>query len=313
MMPRKPDDLTVELYTPENAGEWLRLTNSMRKHPLSLEQFIQREASDARPTILARFVCKGGGTTVAIGQLTSSPYVPEGYARLEMVVLTNFQGVGIGSTLLEALEREAKRQKLSGIYSEIADPYSNSLRWLRARGFKASKSRRESRLVLSDHLSFGLPNPCLPVAFRIVSLRASELSRPQFLQFIGDRLKETPDLVGLPAWSVDQLEAIFLKNPAAPEDWILVAMATDRLIGVGVMHEQGEDAYIYFVGVENQFRGFLVGTAIVSQLIQKAKLCGYGAVNIDNLDSNTAALRLTEKLGFAPVRTRLELGKPLSP
>lgn len=312
-MPPKPDDLTVAHYRPEDAQEWLRLTNSMRKHPLSLDQFIQREASNARPTILARLVCRGGDATVAIGQLTSSPYVPEGFARLEMVVSTNFQSVGIGSTLLEALEREAKRQKLSGVYTEIADPYSNSLLWLRARRFKASKTRRESRLVLSGHGSFGLPNPCLPVAFRIVSLRASNLSRAQFLQFIGDRLKETPDLAGLPAWSVDQLEAIFLKNPAAREDWILVAMATDQPIGVGVMHEQGQDAYIYFVGVEDQYRELSVGTAILSHLIEKANLCGFRAVNIDNLDSNTAALRLTEKLGFAPVRTRLELRKVLSP
>ncbi|MDH4442233.1 MAG: GNAT family N-acetyltransferase [Rhizobium sp.] len=312
-MPPKPDDLTVAHYRPEDAQEWLRLTNSMRKHPLSLEQFIQRETSDARPTILARLVCKGGDIAVAIGQLTSSPYVPEGFARLEMVVSTNFRCAGIGSTLLEALEREAKRQKLSGIYSEIADPYSNSLRWLRARGFKASKSRRESRLVLSDHMSFELPNPCLPVAFRIVSLRASKLSQAQFLQFIADRLKETPDLAGLPAWSVDQLEAIFLKNPAAREDWILVAMATDQPIGVGVIHEQGQDAYIYFVGVESQYRALSVGTAILSHLIEKAKLCRFRAVNIDNLDSNTAALRLTEKLGFTPLRTRLELRKTLSP
>ena len=311
MQSKNPKGVTVGAYTPRDAPEWVSLINTIRTDPLSLEQFGEREALVGRPKPLARLVCRTGGGIIAIGQLNSSPYVPDCFARLDMVVSEKERCRGIGSGLLDILEREARRQELSGLYCEDAEHHLETVQWLLRRGFEIFRRRRESRLLLDTDTSSALIVPRTPATVRTLSFPDSQLGSKQFLQFIEARLQETPDLEGLPAWSSEQLHAIFLNNPAAPKDWIVLAMVADQPVGVGVMHEQGAEAYIYFVGVEDQVRASSVGTAILSALVIRAKRRGCKAVNIDNMESNIAALRLTEKLGFMPIRKRIEFRKSL--
>lgn len=311
MRSKNREGVTIDGYTQEDAPEWVSLINTIRTNPLSLEQFAEREALAERPKALAMLVCRTGGGIVAIGQLNSSPYVPERFARLDMVVSEKWRCIGIGSGLLEALEGEARRQELSGLYCEDAEHHQQTAQWLLRRGFGIFRRRRESHLLLDTDNSSAQIIPRLPATVRTVSFPDSQLGSEQLLQFIGARLQETPDLQGLPAWSSEQLHAIFLDNPAAPKDWIVLAMKADQPIGVGVMHEQGPEAYIYFVGVDDHFRASSVGTAIFSELVNSAKRRGCKAVNIDNMESNIAAIRLTEKLGFMPIRKRIEFRKSL--
>ncbi len=311
MQSKNPEGVTVGAYTPVDAPEWVSLINTIRTNPMSLEQFTEREALVEWPKPLARLVCRTGGGIVAIGQLNSSPYVPDCFARLDMVVSEKWRCRGIGSGLLDALEHEARRQELSGLYCEGAEHHRETVLWLLRRGFEIFRRRRESRLLLDKDNSSAQILHRLPATVVTVSFPDSQLGSEQLLQFIGARLQETPDLEGLPAWSSEQLHAIFLENPAAPKDWIVLAMAADQPVGVGVMQEQGNEAYIYFVGVDSHFRASSVGTAILSELVNRAKRRGFKAVNIDNMESNIAALRLTEKLGFMPIRKRIEFRKSL--
>lgn len=55
--------------------------------------------------------------------------------------------------------------------------------------------------------------------------------------------------------------------------------------------------------VTEQARGLGVGTALLDGVIEKARQGGFAAVSLDVIDTNHAARRLYERIGFVPVRT----------
>ena len=55
--------------------------------------------------------------------------------------------------------------------------------------------------------------------------------------------------------------------------------------------------------VSEQARGLGVGTALLDGVVEKARQEGFVAVSLDVVDTNHAARRLYERVGFAPIRT----------
>ncbi|MBB4062870.1 GNAT family N-acetyltransferase [Gellertiella hungarica] len=308
--------MTIRFYRREDAAEWVRLMNLLRGTPLGLADFLEREKRMAGADAPIRLVIGEEGALVVAGQLARSPYVPAGYLRTEIAVSALHRRAGLGSRMLAELEHQARRSGFDGLYGEQPDSATETLDWLKRRGFAIARRRRESRLPTAVRAE----NPArqdaglrLPPAFRLVTMAEGYPGWDLLLPFLRDRLGETPDLEGLPPWSMQQLDRIFRTNPNARPDWVLAALHGDDLAGAGALHRAGADAYVYFVGVERKHRGLGLGTALLEGLVGKAAEAGCAEVRIDNLEENRPALRMTEKTGFTPHRTRLELRKRLDP
>ncbi len=57
------------------------------------------------------------------------------------------------------------------------------------------------------------------------------------------------------------------------------------------------------IGVSPKMRGSGIGTTLLHRLIKYAKKDGYRSVRLDVIDTNPAARRLYERLGFVPIKT----------
>lgn len=57
------------------------------------------------------------------------------------------------------------------------------------------------------------------------------------------------------------------------------------------------------IGVSPTMRGRGIGTLLLQHLIRYAKDAGYDSVRLDVIDTNPAARRLYERVGFVPVKT----------
>lgn len=72
-------------------------------------------------------------------------------------------------------------------------------------------------------------------------------------------------------------------------------------LAVGAPHYRHEvDAGLYGLWVAPQARGTGVGEALVSSVIAWARAAGYRSVRLDVGDTNAHAVRLYERIGFAP-------------
>jgi ribosomal protein S18 acetylase RimI-like enzyme len=57
------------------------------------------------------------------------------------------------------------------------------------------------------------------------------------------------------------------------------------------------------IGVSSKMRGRGIGTKLLHSLVEYAKKEGYQSVRLDVIDTNPAARRLYERVGFVPVKT----------
>ncbi|MCD4732734.1 GNAT family N-acetyltransferase [bacterium] len=57
------------------------------------------------------------------------------------------------------------------------------------------------------------------------------------------------------------------------------------------------------IGVSTKMRGSGIGTALLHRLIEYAKKDEYRSIRLDVIDTNPAARRLYERLGFVPIKT----------
>ena len=120
-------------------------------------------------------------------------------------------------------------------------------------------------------------------------------------------MAESPDLENMPSWDLERCRTILQANPNGRADWIAVARRGQNLLGIAVMHRLANDAYIYFVGVRPDVRGQRVAPALLTFLAERATADGCRCLKIDNMDSNVAALRVNERLGFGRKPGRIEL------
>ncbi|MBB1250967.1 GNAT family N-acetyltransferase [Rhizobium sp. G21] len=297
----------IDAYRPSDAHAWVALLNIVRRNPLGVEAFLEREGSRSPQDVQSRLVLRLGDTVVAIGQLSSSPYVAKEFLRLDLIVDERHRKIGLGGKLLSALERQVVANGFLGIYCEQDHGNEEAVGWLRRRGFEVAVRRRESCLDLEEP---NRPPPTMPpVGISLVDFSGSGLDWELLFQFLQNRLSETPDLQDMPPWTIDRIDEIFRRSANVRPDWIILALCEGDPVGVGVMHQHASDAYLYFVGVTPAFRGRNIGQALMQELIRKASLAGCRRVSIDNREDNAAALRINDKLGLSARTVRLELRK----
>ncbi len=100
------------------------------------------------------------------------------------------------------------------------------------------------------------------------------------------------------AWSLEQLENELEKNPFS-NGYIL--QESKKIVAYAFMWETFEMAQIARIGVDPDYRKKHYGQKIMEELFEKAKSSGCEYMSLEVRESNTAALKLYEKLGFVTV------------
>ena len=304
--------MTIEPYRPADLTAWIDLLNLQRSSPLSVSFYLQREVTRPRAETVARLVGAVGLRICGIAEIAKSPYVPASFLRATLIVEPSHRNAGYGSQLLLSLEQCARDSGFEGLVCEQDLQTDKASSWLVKRGFHIAVRRRSSRLSLRDKSLDSANIQTMTPEINIEPVPDTEDGWKRTISFLRERLAETPDLRDLPPWTPELVEDVFRRGPHARSDWVVRATNAGDTLGIAAMHEQGDDAYIYFVGVSPRARNQKIGTALLGRLIDLATRAGRRYVNIDNMESNLAALRINDKLGFMPVSIRLELRKALS-
>jgi ribosomal-protein-alanine N-acetyltransferase len=86
--------------------------------------------------------------------------------------------------------------------------------------------------------------------------------------------------------------------------YYLVARLAGRLIGFGGAWLIMDEAHVTTLGVDPAFRGQRIGERILAAILAEAQQRGVRRASLEVREGNTAAVRLYEKYGFAPVARR---------
>jgi ribosomal-protein-alanine N-acetyltransferase len=107
-------------------------------------------------------------------------------------------------------------------------------------------------------------------------------------------------------WSNQQYHELFADVPASPQRLILVAIKDGSTVVIGflVARHVALEWELENIVVATEARGKGIGTHLLAQLLSRAQMSQSDAVFLEVRDSNTAARRLYEKMGFTETGRR---------
>lgn len=296
-------------FTIDQAEDALGLLNLLRPAPMTLSEFLMREARWPAGDLRLRWLGYDDDRAVAYGQIASSPYAPADHLAVQIAVGPEHRGRGRGSIMLDLLEKEAIQRGFRGLVANLPEAASGPFAWAQARGFHHHAVHCDSLL---DLRSFDR-RAGVPAGLTISDMTgASEAQWQKVATLLRTLMADAPDMQDLPPWTLERCHSVLRDTPAARPEWVVVARSLGTPVGLTIGHLLGEEAYFYFTGVTRDWRGKRIGLALKLRLIAAARAQGIATMRTTNLDRNLPALRLNDSLGFRRVPGSIELRKKIS-
>lgn len=297
-------------FAADQAEDALFLVNLLRPAPITLSEFLAREARWPAGDLRMRWLGYEEGRAVALGQIAHSPYAPADHLAVQIAVDPDHRNCGRGGGMLELLEREAIGRGFRGLVATIPEAASCPQDWAKARGFHRHALRSDSLL---DLRCFDAQAE-VPTDLSLTDMTGADEEQWRDVAGLLKRLMaDAPDMRDLPPWTLARCLSVLRETPVARPDWVIVARFEGVPVGLTVGHALGDEIYSYFTGVARDWRHRYVARALKLRLIVAAQAQGIATMRTTNLDTNTQALRLNASLGFRRVPGSLELRKVLSP
>lgn len=302
--------MRIEPLDKERAEDALRLVNLLRPAPITLSEFLAREARWPTGDLRLRWLGYEDDRAVAFGQIATSPYAPVDHLAVLISVDPDHRGHGRGSSMLSLVQNEAIGLGYRGLVATLPESASRPQTWAEARGFRRHALHSDSLLDLRTfHRQADLPAE--------VSLTdmtgADEMQWREVAALLQTLIADTPDMRDLPQWTLARCLSVLREAPVARPDWVIIAQSKGRQVGLTIGHAMGDEIYSYFTGVLPAWRGMHVGLTLKLRLIAAARAKGVATMRTTNLETNFPALRLNASIGFRRVPGSIELRKALSP
>jgi GNAT superfamily N-acetyltransferase len=298
-------------------ASWVRLVNCARMIPTTVSEIERRDRSWPPGDLRLRYLGWDGGVPVAIGELAFSPYAPADHLNAIVAVEPSRRGNGLGSRMLATLEGAAAERGYAGLVATVDAASSEALVWAQSRGFEYVARRIDSLLDLTrfDSTAVGhLRAPTVEATATIDAMtRATEVAWSDVLALFRHLLADTPDMAGVPQWSLARCGSVLRDDLNARADWTFVAWEHDTPVGITVGRSMGDAIYSYFTGVIRERRRRGLAMALKLALIESARRRGVSAMRTTNLDRNAEVLRLNAALGFRPIAAAVEYRKTIQP
>jgi GNAT superfamily N-acetyltransferase len=227
---------------------------------------------------------------------------------LYLAVRRDYRGRGLGSALYDYLVDALRECGASRVRVSAREDATETLAFLRRRGYIERSRLWESEAVPSD-LDFEAYRPLLrSLAERgiaIDTIAAHTTRRPE----AWDELYRLHVETGADSPRLDPYEPVppevwsrsTRDNPHFLADGAFVAKSGDRLVGISYgTRNPGNPARMHqwYTGVLRPFRGQGIATALKVRVLEFARNHGYSVVRTFNDSRNGPMLAVNEKLGF---------------
>ncbi len=208
--------------------------------------------------------------------------------RIEAYVAATHQGEGLEDELLDAMESEAGRRGLATVDTFVPDRDEVRAARLQDRGYAL------------HHTSWILQlDPGAPVAGRV--LPPGYAVRPFRPEDAEEAFAVVAEAFGEwmtgPARTFAAWEATVLRRPGVDPGTFRVATLDGRLVGVCVVFDGAEEAWVSQLAVHRDHRGRGVAQQLLAETYAAARARGLGAGGLST-DTRTGALDLYLRLGM---------------
>ncbi len=290
---------------PEDAPALLEISNAWQIPPLTLAQFLEREAQRAvAESPLERFVLETDGAICGYAQVIPHGFVPPNWAGTGIMVHPDQRQKGYGQILWQHLEQRLARHSLQGLETYIRDDDPVSRAWAEVRGFEYYANRFTSVLNLEAFDENRFAGQLERVQASGIELRSfteiveTESDWDKVLEFVADSLTRTPDLQGNPRWSLEQVAHYVRDDSDTNASRIFLAVDAGVWVGVSVLTLDRGQTYNFITAVNPSHRGRGIALALKLKAIKTAKALGYQEMRTNNLSINAPMLEVNKKLGF---------------
>ncbi len=317
--------VTIRDFQPEDYPAIVEIENlAYPEHPTTVEERrFEDETFDRKTYVWRRYVAVEPSTNTVVGEADYN-HLPWAYnpARFGIwfAVHPQWRRRGIGSLLYEKVVADLQSHGATQLRSWTQETQSDTIGWLRRRGYGELHRTWESRL---DARGFGMGAFRgywdSPAGIEIVTL-AEELARdPECLKELYEMHCElAPDEPRVDPFTRVPFETWrewVINSPRSLPDAFFIAKAGDRYVGQSDLRrsEQLSDVlYTGFTGVRREYRGRGIAMALKLRAIDYAKRHGHREIRTWNSTLNAPMLGINVRLGFVKQPVWITFGKDLT-
>jgi mycothiol synthase len=293
---RTPDDLAVEVAIfnsvspPDRQGTVEKLQR--------FESIFQRE--DKKLMLLAF----AGSEAVGAGHGLRMAFLAEGRCELSVAVRPEFQRNGIGTALYQRLFDFAVSSGATEIGGSVREDQLPPIEaWLQREGFREVSRRRPSELRL-DTFDFdrhaSAEDRVLADGIQLVTLAGEDTpqNRRKLWELSNRTQEDVPFDVAKPDLPFDLFDRL-IDFPPGLHDCQVIAKDGDRYVGFSLLNEIHPEAVgIGMTGVDRDYRGRGIATAVKVRSARLAHARGYRVMRTSNHTNNPPMLKVNDRLGF---------------
>ncbi|OLV16281.1 phosphinothricin acetyltransferase [Deinococcus marmoris] len=268
----------------------------------------------AAQQINCRWVAEAEGQVVGIAHLFFFAFNSPGFLSAQVMVAPEQRGRGVGRALWQTVQAEAGRLGASNLSTGVADTDEDSLAWAARRGFVQHLHRFVSSLdlIAFDESPFHVDSEraaAQGITFTDMA-GVDETILDRYLNFVADRLTETPDLAGHPRWPLAQVREILRLDSDPRPDWLVLARGPGgEWLGLMamVLVFGGQVAYNELTAVHPSARGRGLALPLKLEAIRRARAAGISTMRTNNHSRNAPMLAVNRRLGFVSLPGQFEL------
>jgi GNAT superfamily N-acetyltransferase len=308
-------------YQPLDYEQLSWLENALFDTQINTEDLVTRDHHrDSSLGFVRLIALDGGGAMVGVIEATQRPAPWFSRGEVRLAVRQDMRRRGIGGALLGALEGLLREHggETAMLYTSETDAGINQ--FLLHHGYFESFRGYQQWLSLSgfDPNRFD-PNwqPLLEQGIHLRSLaqlRDGWDTAKKFYDLYTTLERDAPRAdEHFIAQSFEEFSANQYDSPSSFPEGVTFAVKDDELIGLNILYRDSQSSVFHngLTGVRREFRGLGLALALKLEGIRVALAHGSEGITSYNASSNTAILRLNQKLGFMRSPATLEWRKNL--
>lgn len=309
--------LPVRPFTAADAPGWVALSNLVLGRAVPVEAFEAEEKRRDPAQFSRRWVVESGGEVQGLAHLYFFSFDAPDFLHASVLVHPQARGGGVGGALWSAVESAAREASAAGLAADVSDTDPLSLAWAERRGFRQHAHRFASQLDLTGFDETPYQADLLRAEAQGVTFtdlgEADDATLERYLNFIADRLTETPDLAGHPRWPLAQVREVLHLGHDPHPDWLILALGPEgEWLGTTAMVAYRDMAYNELTAIHPAARGRGLALPLKLHAIRRAREAGLTVMRTNNHSRNAPMLAVNRRLGFGAQPGKYELHLPLA-
>ncbi|RSD28704.1 GNAT family N-acetyltransferase [Mesobacillus subterraneus] len=292
-------DLKIIRLTSNNFSRVVLKKNTELPDSDALNRLEKKATGD---TILSHWgVVTPNGDLVGFGEFATGawdPVLKPGTAQVTIRVASDWRNRGVGSLILQEIERFAHKNMVEVLLTGIQDTNDKDLRWAEKQGFMKTWHTFESRLELTGCM-IGHHSDLKPRGIRFTTLADYPQTNDYYKRFWDFWWELVSDVPGMEGKPQPDLEYMLNLTKDFDKQGFILAVEDDRWVALSIVIKESEEAcYNSMTGVSRDYRGRGLAQAIKRKAIEYALQKNIKYIRTHNDSRNASMLAVNKKLGY---------------